>query len=312
MANLWPAGQTPYVTPGPALDQQPAGVDWTSIPASSTATQAQKTAALVGICMSATSQADGYGNTPLRGLVDTEEVSGPDYRVTIQQATGNVRIILSRWPVVNIASISVSPNIFPRQWQTVPAGNYGVEHPVISLYGTNVPSGAGGGGQSILLGGGYASWGSGRNGFVVKVTYNTGWPHTSLTAAASVNDTTLTVDDCTGWAPFTAGAPGASGIIYDGANQETVKVTSASVTAGPGTLTLSSPLLFTHTASAMVSAMPADIPWATALYAGADALTRGATATVLRASPGGAGGPTGADELRLAADLILAPFRRTI
>lgn len=312
MANLWNPGATPYVTPGPALDMWPTGVDFTTIPASSAATPAQKTAALAGICASASTQCDGYTTNVLRAVLDTEQISGPDYRVTCQRATGNIRIILSRWPVTNIAAVSVSPNTFPRQWVSVTAGFWDMEHPVISLYGTNVPSGAGGGGQSIIVSRGFADWFLGRNGYQFKILYNTGWPHTSLTAAASAGDSSLSVDDCTGWAPFAAGLPGASGVIYDGAGQEPIKVTAASVTSGPGTLTLASVLQYAHTPATLVSAMPANVIWASALYAGADALTRGATATTLRAMPGGAGGPSGAEALKLDAEMILHPYRRSV
>lgn len=312
MANLWPPGQTPYLVPGDALAQWPLGVDWASLPAGTSVTQAQKNAALTGVCLAATKDVDAYCNTPLRAVLNPEEITGPDFRMTYQQSTGNMRIILSRWPVTNITEIQVSPNTFPRQWQTVPAGNYGIEHPVISLYGTNVPSGAGGGGQSVLLGAGYASRVNGRNGFVISVTFASGWPHTSITAPAAIGDSSLTVDDVTSWAPFTTGAFGAAGTIYDGANQEYIQVTASSVPAGPGTLTLSAPLAFAHNAGVMVSAMPENALWGTALFAGAAALTRGATSTTVRAMPGGAGGPSGADELRMDAELALAGFRRTI
>ncbi len=315
MVNLWNAGNTPYVTPDQlSSGQWPTGVDFSSLPAGTNVTQPQKTAALASICASATTQCDGYTNNILRAVLDTEQISGPDYRVTMQNnGLGNARVILSRWPVTNIVSVSVSPNTFPLQFTAVPANFWRIEHPVISLYGTNVPSGAGGGGQSILVGGNFASWCLGRNGFLLQIVYVTCWPHTSLTATATPGSPqTIAVDDCTGWAPFTTGANGASGVIYDGANQEPVHCTAASATSGPGTLTLASQLQYTHAAGVMVSAMPSNMIWAAALYAGADALTRGATSTTVRAIPGGAGAASGADALRMQADLLLHPYKRTI
>ena len=62
-----------------------------------------------------------------------------------------------------------------------------------------------------------------------------------------------------GSSPARNGAPiGAAGVIYDalGGGQESIAVTAASVTSGPGTLTLSSPLNYAHGAGIAVSAMP--------------------------------------------------------
>ena len=105
---------------------------------------------------------------------------------------------------------------------------------------------------------------------------------------------------------------GAIGVIYDGASQETITCTAASATAGPGTLTLASPTTYAHNAGVMVSALPADAIWASALFTGADALTRGATTTTVRSLPGHAGGASGADELRIDAELKLRPYRSTV
>ena len=125
------------------------------------------------------------------------------------------------------------------------------------------------------------------------------------------------MDDCTGWGPPGTNSAanstyGATGVIYDGASQETIQCTSASATAGPGTLSLASPLAYTHSAGVMVSALPADVIWASALFTGADALTRGATTTVVRNITGHAGGPSGADELRIDAEMKLRPYRVTV
>ena len=104
--------------------------------------------------------------------------------MTIQVGAGNGRVILPRWPVLSITQVQVSPNAFPRQWTTVPAGYYDVEHPVSGLYGTVAPTASGGdGGQSILISAGYVNWCNGRNGVLLRVTYINGWPHTSLTSA---------------------------------------------------------------------------------------------------------------------------------
>jgi hypothetical protein len=260
-------------------------------------------------------------NYPLHAVLNTEQLQGPDYRVTVHNSTREGRVILSRWPVTSIVSVQVAPaGVYPLQWTTVPSGFWRIEYPVIGRYGSNTAGGSGEGGQAILIAPGYVSWCAGRWGVVVSVQYFHGWPHASLSAPAVSGATTLQVDDVTGWAPFTAGQPGATGILYDPAHgQEPVMVTGATATnssnppVGPGTLTLSSALSYAHpSAGVMVSSLPSDVIWASVLFAAAEALTRGAQATVVQATPGSRGGGTGAVELKKRACQILARFRRTI
>ena len=63
-------------------------------------------------------------NQILRATVDTELLHGPDYRVTVGPAGGgsyptpywgnsgalNARIILSRWPVLQVTNVQTCPN----------------------------------------------------------------------------------------------------------------------------------------------------------------------------------------------------------
>jgi hypothetical protein len=283
-----------------------------------TITPGQKTAAIYNMCQSATVQAEEYCNQPLRAGLGIEEQSGPDYYLTVQNGSGLGRMILQRWPITQIVSVQVAAAAgFPTQWTTVPAGYWRIERPVIGSYGTNAPTGAGEGGQAVLIAPQYISWCNGRNGLRVQVTYVHGWPHTSLTASPSSGAETISVDDCTGWGPpaSTSGSnqsTGATGVIYDGASQEVVQCATASASAGPGTLTLAAGLQYAHNGGVMLSTLPANAIWATALFVGADALTRGATTTTVRSFPGHAGGPSGAEELRVEAMLKLHPYRVTI
>lgn len=307
---------TPYVTPN-ILINAPTGISWSTIPPGRTTTDAQRKAAQLDICMRATAQADAYCNQPLRATLDTELQSGPDFRVTVQNTTGNTRMILQRWPILNIVSVQVSPNVFPRQFTTVPVGMYDVEHPVIGLFGTAAASAAGEGGQSILIAPGFVDWSKGRNGFWVKVQYVNGWPHTSLTQAASPGDTVIHVDDCTGWGITSEalGTTGVTGTIYDDGGQEVAQSVSASVASGPGTVTLGMGLVYAHAAGTLFTAMPQSIMWAVTLFGSAQALTRGATATTVQTIPGGGGSTAGAHgpvDLASEAELLLDPFRRMI
>ena len=281
------------------------------------------------MCGRATSRVDGYINQTLRATVDTELVHGPDYRVTVGPASGgayptpywgntgaqNARIILSRWPVLQVTGVQTCPNgQWPRVWTSVPSGYFEPEVPPLSIYGSVAPGGSAEGGQAILVGGGYINRCYGRNGWAIQVSYINGWPHCSLTAAVAAGATTISVNDCTGWAITSYyGATGATGRIVDSGQQEAIHVTTASVTAGPGTLTLSSALNYPHQAGTLVSTMPSSIEQACIYFCTAEALTRGATSTTIHAVGGGAQSSSGgARELIEEGELLIHAYRRTI
>jgi hypothetical protein len=231
-------------------------------------------------------------------------------------------IIASRWPVTQVTSIQVSPNsTWPRSWTSLPSGSFEPEYPVDGLYGASSPS-SGAGGQGILFAPGYIGWGcgwpggqvTGRLAWRIAFTYISGWPHTSLTATAAAGATTIDVDDVCGWVLTGTNDEivGAAGVIYDalGGGQEGINVTAASVATGPGTLTLASPLNFTHQPLIMVSALPQTVIWATALLAGKAALARGATATTSQTMGGKQ--QSGMHPLEVQARQMLNAFRRTV
>lgn len=254
----------------------------------------------------------------MRATIDTVVLYGPGVRVGAPQngTLEPARLILKRWPVLEIVSVQVARNTFPVVWSSVPSGNYGIANPVSGLYGSIAPTAAAEGGQAILVSSQYVNWRYGRNGLAVEVAYVNGWPHTALTAPAAKAATTLAVDDCTGWAITAAvgGATGATGTVYDAGNQEVIQCTGASVTQGPGTLTLAAPLQSAHAAGTMVSTLPASVVWAAILFCCSQALTRGATSTTVLQAPGGKseGGAKRAQTLREQACEILQPFSRII
>ena len=141
----WPPGHTPYVTPD-QLNSWPTGVQFSTIPPQASATPAQNYAVLATLCRQATVRADQIVNTPLRSVMTTEDLEGPNYRVTVQWASGNGRFVASRWPVTQVTNVQVAPNnTFPRSWTVLPAGSYEPEFPVDGLYGASVPSAGAGG-----------------------------------------------------------------------------------------------------------------------------------------------------------------------
>jgi hypothetical protein len=309
----FPASGTPYVTPDQLTGNLwPVSCDWTTLPPGTSVTTAQRAAALTAVCMAATSRVNGYLNFPIHSVLNTEQGQGPNWWVTVKRSTGEGRMILARWPVTNIVSVQVAPaGVYPLQWTTVPTGYWRSEYPVIGRYSSNTPAGSGEGSQAILIAPSYINWCRGRDGWAVSVRYYHGWPHTSLAVAATAGATSLQVGDCTAWAPFASGEPGAEGVIYDpSGGQEPVTITAASATTGPGTLTLASALACPHAQAVMVSALPSDVLWASALYAGAEALTRGAQATVNQAAPGRSGGGTSKATMIEAAQAILSTFKK--
>ncbi len=301
---------TPYITPD-VLQRQPTGVAWSSLVPRTGSSSTLLASVLIDICQQATGLADGYCNQVLRATSNVELLSGPNFRVTVGR-NGVTRCLMSRAPILQITNVQVAvDSLFPRQWMTVPAGSYEPEVAVLGVYGSSSPADSADGGQAIRIMPGYMGWDQGRDGYRVQITYVNGWPHTSLTVKAIVGSNTIQVDDCTGWAPVTPGGQGAVGIIYDGDLQEAVTVQSASAASGPGTLTLTQPVGYTHNPGVMLSTMPPQIRWACALLAASQALTRGATTTTIHSTGGGsASGSKAPEELASEAELILSPFRR--
>ena len=96
-----------------------------------------------------------------------------------------------------------------------------------------------------------------------------------------------------------------------------MQVTAASATSGPGTLTLASPLTFTHQSGVMVTTLPQSVIEAMICFSVAEAQIRGATSTTVHQIPGGAGGGSGGKSMGptdyiTMGERLLAPFRRTI
>ena len=307
------------------------GVDWSTIgEPTADPSPAQNMAEIWNMCARATARVDGYLNQILRATADVELVHGPDYRMTVGPASGgsyptpywgnsqalNARIVLSRWPVLQVTGVKTCPNnLWPRTWTSVPAGYFEPEVPSLGVYGSVAPGGSADGGQAVIIGGGYINWCYGRNGWAVEVSYINGYPHCSLTSAVAAGVTSLPVNDCTGWATanYYGTYTGATGRIEDSGQQEAIHVTAASATAGPGTLTLSAATAYPHQAGTLVTTMPASIQQACIYFATAEALTRGATSTTIHAVGGAAqSSDSGARALIEEGELLIHAFRRTL
>jgi hypothetical protein len=302
---------SPYITPD-QLTTYPLGVSWNTIP-DQRASDAAKYAAQVLICQTATGMADARCNQVLRSTSQTETLHGPGgYRFSMLP-DGTSRLLLSQWPILGVTAMQVARSVpLPYQFTPVTTGNWAVERPALLVTSSSVAADSGTGGQAVILGPGYVQ--GGRGAYVAETTYLAGWPHCGITVAANPGDEILQVDDCTGWAPASPGAPGATGVIQDTsvAQQEAIACAASSVTVGPGFLSLAAPLQYAHDPGILATALPGQIQWATALFAASQALTRGSTSTTIQTTRGGAqrnaGGGAALAEM---ACQLLAPFRRT-
>ena len=327
MTTPMPLITAPYISPVTLLTA-PTGIDWTSIPVGDDITPAQNEAEWWNMCARATAKVDSYCNQILRATVDIEVLRGPDFRVTVGPGAGgatrtpywnnagsNARAILSRFPILEVTQVQVCPNnTWPRQWTTLPTGWAEPEYPPFGIFNSVAPATDAYGGQAIIIGPGFINWCFGRNGYVIQVSYINGFPHAEITSSALAGATTLSVSDVTGWGITSyQGTTGATGVIKDSGQQETVHASSTSVTSGPGTLTLSAPLVYPHAPGTIITSMPASIEQACILFATAEALTRGATTTTIH-DIGGHSQNTGGDVVGLTteAELLCHPYRRTI
>lgn len=310
---------TSYITPAMLLNA-PTGVAWSLIPEPKSGGTAAQWAEVTNICWRATSIVDTYCNQVLRATVDNEVLTGPgSARFGVQPGTGNSLLVMRRWPVINVLAVQLARNTFPRVWSTVPAGQYEPQRPLINQFTDSASATMPDGGSGIVLARGWVDRCYGRNGYQAWVSYANGWPHTSLTAAASAGATTVQVDDVTGW-------PGAAGFVYDGAETESMAGLSVAASsplqlpngvgtaqAGPGTLTLAAPLTYPHPAGTVVSALPANVLWATVLAAAAQALESGITSvTIQNVSGSSASSGHGVSDLTTEYEVLLDPFRRIV
>ena len=330
MTTPLPLGLAPYISPT-TLITAPTGIDWSTIGEPTADPTPAENMAEVWNMWSLDCTLRRLHKPDIEGATaDVELVYGPDYRVTVGPASGgsfptpywggsrpqNALVTLSRWPVLQVTGVKTCPNnVWPRQWTAIPAGYAEPQVPPIGIYGSVAPGGSAEGGQKILIGGGYVNWGLGRNGWAIEVSYINGYPHCSLSAAAAQGDTTIQVNDCTGWAisNYYGTYTGATGRVVDSGQQEAIHVTQASVTAGPGTLTLSSALNYPHQAGTLVTTLPASIEQACIYFAAAEALTRGATSTTIHAVGGGAQSSGGSSQALIEeGELLIHAYRRTI
>ena len=154
MTTPLPLGLAPYISPTDPAQRAHGNRLGVTIPPGDDATPAQNMAAMWDMCGRATTRVDGYINQTLRATTDIELVHGPDYRVTVGPASGgsyptpywgnsgaqNARIIMSRWPILQVTGVQTCPNnLWPRQWTALPAGYFEPEVPPLGRLQLRLP-----------------------------------------------------------------------------------------------------------------------------------------------------------------------------
>ena len=290
-------GLTPYITPT-MLKAANFGISWTTFPTTG-ASDPERTAALLEVCSTVTSEMDTIANLTLRATVDTESEYGPDWIITLLP-NGWSRFRLANWPITQIVGAQVSPaSTVPPAWLTVPIEAIQTEHAALANPDAIIPNGASPGATAALLAPGYVNWSNGRKGWLVQVTTINGFPVSGITQTAVAGATSIHVDDVTGWWNPTVSL-GGRGTIYDPPFREVVEIVGAHSDdgsselgiSGPGVLTLSQGLQFTHAPSAggaegpdqrvLLSSMPPALIQAAQYLSIHYGLIRGTTAAVVQ------------------------------
>jgi len=254
------------------------GLSWTVVP-TLTASTTEQAAQLADVCRIASAHVDSCCRQPLRATVNTETITGPGKgRLSIGRDTGIGSLVTRRWPVAQVLAVQTSPaRAFPPVWTPVAASQWSIRYPML-LVPFAAPQTSPSGGNVIDLAPGIVSWAWGPGWWRVQHSYVSGWAHAGTTGMVLAGAETLAVDDVTGWA-------GASGYLYDGTSTEPVTVSAVTpnapvmlpngagiALAGPGTLTLTSPLLYGHGAGTVLSALPETVLHAAALFAAVQAI----------------------------------------
>jgi len=263
------------------FENHPTGLDTQNLVENGSS--AQQTAELQLLLQQASSMVDQWVYQPLYAHLQTETWRGrPD-------AYERVRVRTRHWPIAQVTAL---------QWRAFLSQPWQALDPTTAQVFSAESSG-----HEIWLGEGtflgFGGWGAPP--VLVQVTYVAGYANAQLTANAAAGTTTLTVDTTLGMTANQALT------LYDGVNQETVIVASASGT----TVTLQAPTLYAHTAGVRVSAVPDAVTLAT-IYA---------TAWIIKERRAGAGlmmsGKVQPTNLQASEDMqffrqLLQPFRRVI
>lgn len=209
------------------LTWMPLGVSWGTVGQQGTTNPAQpaNAFALDQVCRMATSHVRTEVQQELRSSFVTERLQGPGHRIGFHGS--QARFVTSFMPVAKVVAgaVAFSAN-FPKSWTAIPPGAAYPEDNPMGSSGTSAPETFGGGMNAILISPQFVNWCAGRMGLEVQMSFLHGWPHTQLVADATAGDTTVQVDDLTGWL-------GAEGWLLDSASSEVVTAVGVDMATPP-------------------------------------------------------------------------------
>jgi hypothetical protein len=268
---------------------------------------------------------DTMANSILRASIDMEDEFGPDFTITIlPNGWARFRFPANILQIIS-ARYSYAGSSNPPSWTDIPLDALTTEHNIVSPTGTIVPAAATGP-NAILIAPGYVTWAAGRKGYRVQATTLCGYPVAGIDQTALAGATSIHVDDITGWWNGTAGA---RGTIFDPPYRESATVSGVTpdvpgATSGPGTLSLTAGLRFTHTPivgnpvvadqKILFSTMPQALMQAGYYLATHFGLIRGATASIMQSARGQVvtTGMEGAQSWYDRAEKVIERYARTL
>lgn len=285
-----------YVTAN-EFKQAPTGIDTSTLDGTAYGNQQAQDSALLNILRRASAWVDTIvQQESLEATVNTE------LKEVRMSRDGRVNVHVDQVPIIALQSVQYRSH--PREpYEQVDLNSIEVRDNWFTIYDLFYNTSLG---QDLMS---YVSYGDPLYNrqteipLTVKYTYLNGWANTTLTAAASIGASTITVADSTGI------VANQRLTIYDGASQESVVV----IGVNGNVLTLSKNLVFAHAIGVGVSAIPEAVKQATVMLACSLIKDRGALAITMQetsvlnvnASPNKTG------EVDIAKQL-LAPYRRVV
>jgi hypothetical protein len=251
---------------------------------------AAQDAELANVILRASSYMDEYFNQNLLAGTTTETK-----RIRITQ-DGNLPIHPANTPVVALVSLSYGAD--PNSLIALPDPSkcwFEAQQIIVPLANLAFPSYSS---QGPL---GFGFSGSPRTPLYCKYTYVAGYVNSIFASSTSAGASSLTVTDASGI------VPGETFRIFDGANSETVTV-SSSYTFGSATVTLVSPMVNAHSAGATIGNLPNAIKQACILLTSAFIKVRGDNSLTMAVTTRANGNTPGANlfgnEVKLALDMV--------
>jgi hypothetical protein len=293
-----------YVTAS-EFKQAPTGLDTTTLDQTNIGNQAAQDSALLNILRRASSWVDTIvQQETLEATLNTE------IKEVRMSRDGRLNVHVDQTPIISLTDVQFRSH--PREsYQEVDLTSIEVRDNWFTIYdlyyNSSTPDlqGLGSGAYTNDIFSGFTSpyYRKTDVPITVKYSYLNGYTNTTLTVAATVNATSITVADSTGL------VVNQRVTIYDGVNQESIVITAIN----GNVLTLKNGLLFAHAIGVGVSAIPDQVKQATIMLACALIKDRGSVAITLQETQvlNGNATPYKTDEVSIAREL-LAPYRRVV